>query len=89
MIKPRSRFQAYVLLFICLVALFFFAGVMASFLGAIIIYYEHSAWNFGWSDISELFPEFLAYAVPVWLGMSVASYFKWALEMTRRVVLLR
>ncbi|HGM5582122.1 TPA: hypothetical protein ACKP22_003832 [Pseudomonas putida] len=77
MIKPKSRFQAYVLLFIYLVALFFFTGVMAKFLGAIIIYYEYSAWNFGWSDISGLFPGFLACAIPVWLGISVASYFKW------------
>lgn len=77
MIKPKSRFQAYVLLFIYLVVLFFFAGVMANFLGDIIIYYEHGAWNFGWSDVFGLFPGFLAYAVPVWLGICVASYFKW------------
>lgn len=77
MIRPKSRFQAYVLLFIYLVALFFFTGVMAKFLGAIIIYYEHNVWDFGWSDISGLFPGFLAYAVPVWFGICVASYFKW------------
>ncbi|KAB5627122.1 hypothetical protein F7234_01745 [Pseudomonas putida] len=77
MLKPKSRLQAYLLLFIYLVALFFFAGVMANFLGAVIIYYEYSAWSFGWSDIFGLLPGFLACAVPVWLGICVASYFKW------------
>ncbi|MBJ9978405.1 hypothetical protein IAE35_23700 [Pseudomonas sp. S75] len=77
MIKPKSRFQAYALLFIYLVSLFFVTGVMAKFLLAAIVYYEYGAWSFGWGDVFGVFPGFLAYAVPVWLGICLASYFKW------------
>jgi hypothetical protein len=75
--KPKSRFQAYVLFLVYLIVLFFFGGVLSNFLGAIALYFKYDTWHFGWADISGVFPGFLAYAVPVWFGICLASYFKW------------
>lgn len=76
MIKPKSRFQAFILLLIYLIFLFFLVGVIAKFMGASINYYKAGVWQFGWSDISDLFPGTFAYAVPVGIGVWVLSWLK-------------
>ncbi|WLH88249.1 hypothetical protein PSH87_16440 [Pseudomonas sp. FP453] len=76
MIKPKSRFQAFILLLICVVFLFFLVGVIATFMGASINYYKAGVWQLGWSDISGLFPGAVAYAVPVGIGVWVLSWLK-------------
>lgn len=73
MIKPKSKLQAFVLLFVYLISLFFFGGVGAKFLGSSINYYKFGVWNFAWSDIPGVFPGAVAYAVPVGVGIWIMS----------------
>lgn len=76
MIKPKSKLQAFMLLLIYSIFLFFLAGVIAKFLGASINYYKAGVWELGWSDISGLFPGAFAYAVPVGIGIWIQSRLK-------------
>lgn len=76
MIKPRSRLQAFILLFVYLIVAFFLVGVASRFLGSSINFYNFGVWSFGWSDVPGVLPGAIAYAVPVGVGICVLSYMK-------------
>lgn len=76
MIKPKSRLQAFSLLLIYVVFLFFLMGVIGKFIGSLVSYSKIGFWDFGWADIVELFPGIFAYAIPVGVGIWILSWLK-------------
>lgn len=76
MIKPRSSLQAFILLLIYLTIVFLGVGLVANFMGAVIIYFKAGVWEFGWAGITRQFPGVFAYVIPVGVGMWVLERLK-------------
>ena len=76
MIKPTSKCQAYILLFIYCFIVFMCVGVLEIFLGAMIIYFKHNVWALKWSDVSGLVRGALIYTVFATIGIGVLSTLK-------------
>lgn len=75
-IKPRSRWQAFLLLLIYLFLLFLLVGVIAKLMGALVNYSKIGVWDFSWAEIVEMLPGVFAYAIPTGVGVWIQSWLK-------------
>lgn len=63
MIRPKSSFQAFLLLFFYCFLGFMLVSVMGVVLGAAINFFKMGSWMFEWSEIFRLVPGALIYTV--------------------------
>ncbi|OPA86447.1 hypothetical protein BFW87_24640 [Pseudomonas fluorescens] len=73
MIKPTSKLQAFLLLFVYCFLVFMVGSVVGLFLKAVIVYVRIDVWAFGWKDVSGVVAGVLIYTGFTTVGVWVLS----------------